>query len=306
MERSSVLEILRIGHEILKSGTPELHDRVHALGMMFYGASEHDRQASQLAAAMLGVPLVDLSWSDAGAKSSRLLLEEVRMASKAVDLLVTCFSESETFGDGYEVSRGFSSASDVPVVNVADDILGWQSALTHLLGFEERRGDLSGRQLVVSWGFGSSFSRPTTAHSLVLGGLMVGANVRIVSPPEFSLMNRIRSKATKQASDLGLTFEQLHEFDGALAGADAIFASNWLRLDDYNHPERHWASAKEYQDWCITPDNLPQDCIFSTEPPLQPELLYSPAMVEDPRNITSGWLSRRAITLAASTLHSLR
>ena len=135
---------------------------------------------------------------------------------------------------------------------------------------------------------------------------MTGANVRIASPPEFSLMNRIRSRAKKTALSQGLEFEESHDLEDVHSGADAIFAANWLRLDDYNHPERHPLSAREYRDWFFTPDLLPQKCIFSTEPPLEPELLYSQSMVEDSRNITSGWLSRRAQVLTASILHALR
>lgn len=307
MNRTSVLEILRSTHELLKVDASFLPGHgVHTVGRMFHGASSYEVQTVELAAARLGVPLVDLSWTGVESKSSQILLEEVRMASESVDLLVTCFAESETFGDGHRLSKEFPEASSVPLVSVVDDTFGWQSALAHLAGFEEQHGNLSEMQLVVSWGFGKSFVHPTTAHSLVLAGLLSGANVRVVSPPEFSIMNRVRREASKLASENGISFEERHEFNSAFGDADAVFAANWLRLDEYNHPERHSVSARPYSDWHFTPDVLPKDCVFSTEPPLETPLLVSNELVKDPRNITSTWLARRVRVLMASMLRAVQ
>ena len=307
VNKASVLEILqltrdsegRIRHSLQEHG-------VNLLGRMFHGASPYDIQAADLAAARLATPLVDLSWTSVDAKSSEVLREEVRIASQAVDLLLTAFTDSETFGDGHRLSRGFSEVSRVPLVSIADDIFAWQSALTHLSGFEERLGNLAGKQLVVSWGFGSSFVRPTTAHSLVLAGLLSGANVRVAAPAEFSLMNRVRREASQLATKEGLAFEEVTGLTSALSDADMVFAANWLRLDDYNHPERHAVSARPHREWQFTRDAIPEKCIFSTEPPLEPALLTEEGMIDDSRNITSGWLARRVRVLMASILHASR
>ncbi|TFF84833.1 hypothetical protein EU524_00010 [Candidatus Thorarchaeota archaeon] len=307
MDKSAVLDILRSTQEIPNSGVLSLADNgVHTVARMFYGSSSHEIPISELAAARLGVALADLSWTDADSKASKTLLEEFRMASEAVNLVLTCFSKSETFGDGHRLMTKLSEVSSVPVVKIADDVYDWQSALAHLVGFQEHLGDLPGRQLVVSWGFGSHFVHPTTAHSLVLAGLYSGLNVRVVSPPEFSIMNRVRRQASKIASKDKISFEKSDDFEPSFSDADAVFAANWLRLDDYNHPERHPTSARSYTDWHFTPGTLPKDCVFSTEPPLENPLLVSDELMHDPRNVSSSWLARRVRVLMASMLHALK
>jgi hypothetical protein len=140
----------------------------------------------------------------------------------------------------------------------------------------------------------------------VLAGLLSGANVRVAAPAEFSLMNRVTREASQLADKEGFVFEEVRDLTLALSNADMVFAANWLSLDDYNHPERHATSARPYTDWQFTPDLLPEKCVFSTEPPLEPSLLTGEGMSDDPRNITAGWLARRARVLMASILRASR
>ena len=309
MDRQTVTEILRIAADIDTHGYPQLEaelERSLVLGKMFYGATSQDRPICDLTAARLGLNAVDLNWANADITESTMLLDELRMASEAVDLLITTFSNHETFGDGRKLTKKFPESSVVPVISLHDDFYDWQSALSHLHGFQRTMGDLRGKQIVIVWGFGSSFSSPAAAHSLMVASTLVGANVRVSSPPEFSLLNRIRSKTREIASEEKSTFEETTEFTDSLKDADAVFSLNWLRLNDFNHPERSMEHARKYRDWYLTPQTLPDDCIFSTEPPFQPDLMFSPELVQDPRNISRAWLSRRVQVLASTIVHVLR
>jgi ornithine carbamoyltransferase len=98
-------------------------------------------------------------------------------------------------------------------------------------------------------------------------------------------------------------FEEEHEFEGALKDADAVFALNWFRLDDFNHPERNPDHAKEFKDWFVDESALSEDCIFSTVPPAQSGLLASKKVLASDRNITQFWLKHRVISLAATISH---
>jgi ornithine carbamoyltransferase len=309
MDSRTVTEILRIAEDIDSHGFPQLEQEMKrslVIGKMFYGASPRDGPICDLAAARLGMCPVDLSWTDVDFSDSDALLDEVRMNSKAADLLITAFSSHETFSDGRRLTKKFPEASTVPVISLHDDFYDWQSALSHLFGFKKQLGDLRGKQVVINWAFGSTFSSPAVAHGLMISSAFLGANVRVVAPPEFSLLNRVRRKAAENASEAGSTFEESSSFADAFGNADAVFSLNWFRLDDFNHPERNSQFASKYKDWYITQENIPEQCIISTDPPLQADVTVSSELVRNRRNTIDSWLDWRVHVLAATITYVLR
>ena len=231
-------------------------------------------------------------------KSTEELLDSVRLASTASDILLTAFSSSETFGEGRMLTKQFADASSVPLASLHDDVYAWQSALANLMGLESRLNGLAGKRIAITWGFGDSFTSPAPANSAVIAALAFGAHVRVVAPPKFSFLNRVRRVAEDTSQCCNVLYEEFDEFEGSFKDADAIFALNWLRLDDFNHPERNQEHAQEFKDWHF--DNLPEGTIFSTVPSAQPNLLASRKILESDRNITPLWLKNRVIALAAT------
>ncbi|MBN2229643.1 MAG: hypothetical protein JW779_08600 [Candidatus Thorarchaeota archaeon] len=309
MDHKTASEILRIASEIESNGFADVARGItesKVLGLLFHGATLRDSSICNLAAARLNMQSVDLSWSDVDFADSNTLLEELKMASDAVDLLVTIFSGHETFGEGRRLTTKFPDYSSVPVISLRDDIYDWQSALSHIRGFQRELGDIQGKQIVINWAFGSTFASPSIAHGLLALSALLGANVRVVAPPEFSLLNRVRRKAKEIASETGSTYAEASQFDDAFKDADAVFSLNWFRLDDFNHPERNPQYASKYKDWYMTQEIIPEHCVFSTEPTMQTDLTLDSSLLGDSRNITRSWLVRRVRVLAAGTLHTLR
>jgi ornithine carbamoyltransferase len=309
MDGKTVTEILSIAADIDSSGFPDLEkemERPLVMGKMFYGASPRDGSLCDLTAARLGMHPIDLSWTDVNFSDTDTLLNDVRMSSRVVDLLITAFSSHEAFGDGRRLTTKFPDVSTVPVISLRDDFYSWQTALAHLLGFQKQLGDLRGKQVVINWAFGSSFSSPAAAHGLMVSSVLLGADVRVVAPPEFSLLNRVRKKAAETASKAGSTFEESSSFAGAFEDADAVFSLNWFRLNEFNHPERNSQYASRYKDWYVTPEIIPEQCILSTEPPVQTDVTISSGLVQRQQNTMDSWLTWRIHALAATIMYVLR
>ncbi|MGY5871681.1 MAG: hypothetical protein RTV72_05520 [Candidatus Thorarchaeota archaeon] len=304
MDSWTIKEILRIADGIKSSGFSKISDNVRntVLGKMFYNATSRESQVCELTGARLGLPVIDLSWRDVESKETTVLFDELRMASESVDLLLTAFSSSETFGEGGKMTAKFPSESKVPIVSLHDDIYNWQTALSHVLGFQDRLGNLRGKRIVVSWGFGSNFSNPAVAHGLITSSTLAGANIRVVAPPDFPTLNRVRKEAAQSSGIV----EETSDFIEAFKDADAVYVLNWFRLDDFNHPERNVNQASKYMNWYLTEDHLPESCILSTDPTIQSGLTVSPNLLQDSRCINSSWLSRRIDTLAATIDHVIR
>jgi len=305
MDYQAVTEILKVAHEIEASGfskvTRILQDPF-ILGTMFHNADSREGQICNLTGARLGVPVVDLSWRNVESKDTETLLDELQMNSRTVDLLLTAFRSSETFGEGSKLTTKFPPAAKSPVVSLHDDIYNWQTALSHVIGFQDRLGNLRGKRIVVSWGFGSNFANPAVAHGLITTSTLAGANVRVVTPPDFPTLNRVRKEAAQSSGIVEVT----SDFKEAFVDADAVYVLNWFSLDNFNHPERNVNYVGKYTDWYFSENLLPDSCVLSTDPSIQSGLTVSPELLRDPRCINSSWQSRRVQTLASTIHYALR
>jgi len=305
MDSQAVIEILKVAHEIESSGfskvTRILQDPF-ILGTMFHNADSREKQVCDLTGGRLGISTVDLSWRDVESKDTETLLAELTMNSSTVDLLLTAFSSSQTFGEGRNLTNKFATASNGPIVSLHDDIYNWQTALSHLLGFQDRLENLREKRIVVSWGFGSNFSNPAVAHGLIAASTLAGANVRVVAPPDFPTLNRVRKEAAQSSGIV----EETSDFKEGFADADAVYVLNWFRLDDFNHPERNVNHVSKYTDWYLSEDLLPDSCVLSTDPSIQSGLTVSPELLRSDRCINASWQARRVQTLASSIHYALR
>jgi len=304
--RPMLQDIVRRSKEIESSGFSSVQQtlqNIKVVGRILHGESPFESKITDITAARLNHKVIDIGWADAESLSTDAMLESVRMSSQAVDILLTAFSSSETFGEGRILTNQFADVSSVPLISLHDDVYAWQEALTTLLGLESRLGGVSGKQIVVTWGFGTSFVNPAPAHSLLIAALAFGANVRLITPPEFSFLNRVRRVARDTSMCSNVLFEEENEFEGALKDADAVFALNWFRLDDFNHPERNPDHAKEFRDWFVDESTISENCVFSTVPPAQSGLLASKKVLDSERNITQFWLKHRVSSLVATITH---
>ena len=152
------------------------------------------------------------------------------MASEASDILLTAFSSSETFGEGRMLTKQFAEISRAPFASLHDDIYAWQSALANLLGLESRLNGLAGKQIVITWGFGNSFTSSAPANSTLISALAFGAQVSLVAPSKFSFLNRVRRVAEDTSQCCNVLYEEVDEFEGSFKDADAVFELNWMRL----------------------------------------------------------------------------
>ena len=131
---------------------------------------------------------------------------------------------------------------------------------------------------------------------------LAGADVRVVAPPDFPTLGRVR----KETSQSAVTVEATSDFANAFKDADAVYVLNWFRLNDFNHPERNTQQASKYKDWYLTQDLLPDSCVLSTDPSIQSDITVSSELLQDSRCISLSWLSRRVQILAATIDHVLR
>ena len=104
-----------------------------------------------------------------------------------------------TFGEGHQYIRDVAAASRVPVLNMQCEIYHPFQILADLMTIIEKKGQLKGQSITISWAYASRYQKPISVpQSLLLAATRFGMDVKLVHPPEFKLMPQIMEEAEGQ------------------------------------------------------------------------------------------------------------
>ncbi len=117
-----------------------------------------------------------------------------------------------------------ASASSVPVINVLSDREHPCQILADLLTLREHCGRLAGLK-VAFVGDGNN-----VAHSLLLGGALLGVSVAVATPAGYAPRPEIVAEATALAAERDATITVTTDKFEAVAGADAIYTDVWASM----------------------------------------------------------------------------
>jgi ornithine carbamoyltransferase len=132
------------------------------------------------------------------------------------------------------------SAPRLHVVNALTDEQHPCQALADVLTLRERWGDCRGRTIAYV-GDGNN-----VATSLVQAACMVGASVRVASPPGYELAPHVAEEASGVAVH-GARVEQLTDPRRAVAGADAVYTDVWTSMGEESEAAERRRIFAEYQ-----------------------------------------------------------
>ena len=129
--------------------------------------------------------------------------------------------------DGSLESTGDSRA--VPIVNLQCDVDHPTQTLADLAWLRERfGGDLSGRNIAVSWAYSPSYAKPLSVPQGVVSLLTrFGSRVVLAHPEGYDLLDEPLAAAGRHAAESGGSFEVVGSMDEAFADADAVYPKSW-------------------------------------------------------------------------------
>ena len=154
------------------------------------------------------------------------------------------------WGVGNAYIREVAQASRVPVLNMQCDLYHPHQVLADLMTIREKLGNPRGRTIMVSWAYAASYQKPMSVpQDLILLATRFGMNVRLVHPPEFTLMPEIVDQARDNARRSGGSLELLEDFDEGFRGSDVIYAKSWGALLTAEDEADGAAIASRYTDW---------------------------------------------------------
>jgi ornithine carbamoyltransferase len=166
------------------------------LGLLFYKASTRTRVSFFAAMSQIGGQVIDLNTGSMQIGRGEPLADTARILDRYLDVLaIRTFEQSDV--------ETFAKYAQMPIINALTDLEHPCQVLADLQTIQECFGQLAGLKLAYL-GDGNNM-----AHSLMLGCALVGMDIAIACPANFTpdpqIVERARSIATSQGTQVIIT-----------------------------------------------------------------------------------------------------
>ncbi|MGH2656235.1 MAG: ornithine carbamoyltransferase [Actinomycetota bacterium] len=197
-----------------------------SVALIFEKPSTRTRVSFEVGVASLGGHPLALSSSELQLGRGETIEDTGRVLSRYCEAIVL-----RTFGQ--ERLEALAAGATVPVVNSLSDYEHPCQILADLLTVIEKKGEPTGRTLAYL-GDGNN-----VAHSLLLGGAMLGMHVRVATPTGFEPIPQVVERAGEIASETGGSIEVGNDPLAAVNGADILYTDVWASMgQEREHAER--------------------------------------------------------------------
>ena len=197
-----------------------------SVALIFEKPSTRTRVSFDVAVASLGGHPLALSSAELQLGRGETIEDTGRVLSRYVDAVVL-----RTFGQ--ERLEALAAAAAIPVINALSDYEHPCQILADLLTITEHKGDPAGRTLAFL-GDGNN-----VAHSLLLGGAMLGMRVRVATPHGYEPIPQVVERSEEIAGQTGGSVEVTNDPKAAASGADVLYTDVWASMgQEEEHDER--------------------------------------------------------------------
>ncbi len=205
-----------------------------ALAMIFEKPSTRTRVSFEVGMHQLGGHGLFLSPRDLQMGRGETVEDTAQVLSRFVDGIMY-----RAFDHG--VMERLAGAATVPVINALDDVEHPCQIVADLMTVKEHFGKLRGVTIAYV-GDGNN-----VANSLALGCALVGANLKIATPPGYECNAGIIRTAQEHASANGCVVETGRDPAWAAGGADVVYTDVWTSMGDEGEEGEREAIFAPYQ-----------------------------------------------------------
>lgn len=159
-------------------------------------------------------------------------------------------------GNGY--IRAIAESSDVPVLNLQDDVYHPMQVLADLMTIEERFGkDVRDLKVGISWAYADTHLKPLSVpQSQMLLFAKYGMDITLAYPEGFDLMPEIMTTAQENAERHGSKITVSHQMEDAFKDADVVIAKNWGGFYAADTEEGISEAMARHTDWICDEEKM--------------------------------------------------
>ncbi|MBD2004259.1 MULTISPECIES: ornithine carbamoyltransferase [Cyanophyceae] len=216
----------------LKSHTVNLRCN-KVLGLLFYKASTRTRVSFSVAMYQLGGQVIDLNPNVTQVSRGEPLADTARVLDRYLDILAIRTFKQEDL-------QAFANYAKIPIINALSDLEHPCQVLADLLTVQECFGSLAGLTLTYL-GDGNNM-----ANSLLLGGALVGMNVRIATPQQYQPDATVVEQAKKIAGDRA-EVTITNDPEAAAKDAHVLYTDVWASMGQEDEANARIPVFQPYQ-----------------------------------------------------------
>nr|MBP7139442.1 N-acetylornithine carbamoyltransferase [Caldisericia bacterium] len=219
-------------HELLKGKT---------LFMIFYNQSLRTRNSFEAGMHQLGGHAHDLNPKQIYtpalpgreiAYSTERVSDVARVLSRMGEAIsIRCYGEPVdwVYGEANRMIREFAYWSDIPVINMEDDMYHPCQAMADIMTIIEKKGrNLRGKKFVMSWAYSPSVEKPLAVpQSAITVASKFGLNITLAHPEGLELDPNIIDAVKENVREYGGSFEIVNDMKEAFKDADIVYPKAW-------------------------------------------------------------------------------
>jgi ornithine carbamoyltransferase len=214
LSSEEINELLKLARELKKGERSPQCNKI--LGLLFYKASTRTRVSFSVAMYQLGGQVIDLNPSVTQVGRGEPIQDTARVLDRYLDILaIRTFAQQDL-----EI---FARYAEIPIINALSDLEHPCQILADLLTIQECFGSVAGITLTYV-GDGNN-----VAHSLLLGGALMGMKVRIATPDDYQPDEQIVRQA-KQLANNDTDIITTNDPIAAVEGAQVIYTDVWASM----------------------------------------------------------------------------
>ena len=227
--------------------------------MFFYNPSVRTRQSFECAATELGGHAQFLEPAGMRLKTALSAGETIEDAAQVMSRYACGIGiriledKIGRYGEGDQLIREYARWSSVPVISMGHDTNHPCQGLADVMGLREHLGDLAGRKVLLTWGSGALARSWCSVQEALLIYSRFGMDVTLAHPAGYDLDPQVIAATRANCAARGRRFEIAHDPDSGYAGAQVVYARNWMSPQAYAGGEFHKAAEIEralaHPDW---------------------------------------------------------
>jgi len=141
------------------------------------------------------------------------------------------------YGGAHAMLREFARWSDIPVLNMEDDVYHPFQGLADVLTVKEKFGGFKGVKFTMSWAYSPSIHKPRAVpQSAILYASMLGMEVTLAHPQGMELAPKILQQCNEYAETAGGSFRITNDFEDGVAGAHVVYPKAWCATPIFQPP----------------------------------------------------------------------
>jgi len=196
-----------------------------SVAILFAKSSTRTRLAFEVGIYQLGGFPIFLDHSTLQVGRGETLADTARVMSRYVDgLVVRTYEQS--------VLTELADAASIPVINALTNSYHPTQAVADFATLLEKKGGLKGLKLTYV-GDGNN----NVAHSLLLGGAMLGVDVHLAAPEGYAPDGAVVEKAKSFSAESGGSITIIESPEDAVRSADAVYTDVWVSMGQEEETE---------------------------------------------------------------------